>query len=222
MKSLTSTEQKQLINTIKRTKDSERDLVIIELLLNTGLRASELAGLAVGDVRGKLRLFVRPELAKRKQRKTPDGKPRVNSRTVSLNVRIQDILHMWLAHKMANLHESIEDSAPLFVTRLGGQLTKRSLQLIVEKWMVRSGLTTMKDGEVKALFSTHSLRHTYAQKAADRNGTMKQMKALQKSLGHATIATVGVYFDAREQDMDDLAESVSMSPTRAKRLADGL
>ena len=132
MKYLMQDEQKQLVRTMKETKGAERDYVIIELLLNTGLRASELCAVNVGDVRNKGRFYVQPDAMK-------NGR----GRFVPLNVRIQDILRKWIAHKMAARHESIEDTAPLFVTKGGRRITRQDLtQSIIEKWMMRAGLTT--------------------------------------------------------------------------------
>ena len=215
MKYLTLDEQKQLTKTVWSTKHAERDATIIELFLNSGLRVSEMAGLLVGDVRNKQRLFVRPEIAKRKQRKTPDGKPRTNSRTVPLNVATQDMLHVWLSMKLGTLHESIEDGAPLFITRLGAALPKRSIENIVEKWMIRAGITTMRNGKVVALYSVHALRHTYAMRARERG---VDLETIQDCLGHATLASTGVYVKTTDAKKDEMARRVGMSYSRASRL----
>ncbi len=215
MKYLTIDEQKQLVKTVREVKGAERDAVMIDFLLNTGLRVSELAGLLVGDVRNKQRLFVRPEIAKRKQRKNPEGKPRTNSRTVPLNVNTQDMLHIWISLKLGTLHESIEDSAPLFITRLGGAMPKRSIQNIIEKWMIRAGITTMRKGKVAALYSVHALRHTYAMRARERG---VDIETIQDNLGHASLSSTGVYVRTSDAKKEEMARLVGMSYSRAAKI----
>jgi site-specific recombinase XerD len=208
MKYLTIDEQKQLVKTVKETKGAERDYLIIELLLNTGLRASELVAVTVGDVRNKLRLYVRPEDMKRGR-----------GRFVQLNVRVQDLLRKWLAHKMDPLHESIEDLAPLFVTRLGKRLTKRSLQYLIEKWVIKAGLTTSRAYEIVALYSTHSLRHTFAKRMQERG---VPLTTIQKILGHASLASTGVYTEATDQEVEEAVHVLTIGATRAERMAEAL
>jgi site-specific recombinase XerD len=209
MKYLTQDEQKALLRTVKEVKGAERDYVIIEMLLNTGLRATELCAVNVGDVRNKGRLYVQPEVMK-------NGR----GRFVPLNVRIQDIIRKWIGHKMAGRHESIEDAAPLFVTRSGRRLTRQDLtQSIVEKWMVRAGLTTTKDGESVALYSTHSLRHTFAKRWMEKGG---RLSTLQKIMGHKTLAATGIYIEATDQEVEEDAHLLTISPTRAERMAEAL
>lgn len=208
MKYLTIDEQKALVRTVRDTKGAERDYVIIETILHTGLRAAEAAVLTVGDVRNRQRLYVRPEMAKR-------GK----GRFVPLNVRIQDVLRKWLARKMSSLHESIEDSAPLFVSRLGGRLSKRSLQEAVEHWMIRSGLTTARDGRTVPLYSVHSLRHSFAKRLIERG---VEPATIQKILGHASLASTGVYIEATDQELDEAVHTLAVSEKRAARMREAL
>jgi len=204
MKYLTLEEQKRLVKTVKETKGGERDYIIIETLLNTGLRAGELVSLSVGDIRNKLRLYVQPALAKRN-----------SGGFIPLNVKIQDTLRTWIKMKLTILHESIEDAAPLFITRLGAPLTKRALQLIVEKWMIRAGLTTMKGGQVVALYSTHSLRHSFAKRMQERG---VPLTTIQKILRHSSLASTGVYTEASDIEMDEAAQILVISESRAEAL----
>ena len=208
MKYLSAQEQQQLLKKVRYTKGSERDYVAMALILNTGLRARELCGVTVGDIRNKSRLYVRPE----------DGK-RGRGRFVTMNVFIQDTLRKWLAHKMAMLQESIEDDAPLFVTRLKKPLRKRSLQHLVEKWVIASGLTTTRDGVAVALFSVHSLRHTYAKRLQERGVAIT---TIQKLLGHASLASTGVYTEASDAELEAAAHALTIGAARAEQLSEAL
>jgi site-specific recombinase XerD len=163
----------------------------------------------VGDARNKGRLYIQPEAMK-------NGR----GRFVPLNVRIQDILRKWIAHKMASLHESIEDAAPLFITKSGRRLTRQDLtQSIVEKWMIRAGLTTTRDGMTVALYSAHSLRHTCFKRMRERGVSLE---VIQKIAGHKTLAATGVYTEATDQEVDEAVHVLSLSPARAERLAEAL
>lgn len=209
MKYMTADEQKKLLKKIKETKGAERDYVIIEMLLNTGLRASELIAVNVGDVRNRSRLFVRPEAMK-------NGR----GRFVPLNVRMQDILRKWLAHKMTVLHESIEDTAPLFLSKGGRRLTRQDLtQSIVGKWMILAGLTTTRADRIVGLYSTHSLRHTFAKRMIERG---VGLPVVQRILGHTSLASTGVYVEASDREMDEAVHVLSISATRAERLLEAL
>lgn len=209
MKYLTQDEQKALLRAVKETKGAERDYVIIETLLNTGLRASEFCAVNVGDVRNKGRLYVQPDVMK-------NGR----GRFVPLNVRVQDMLRKWMGHKMAVLHESIEDGAPLFVTKGGRRLTRQDLtQSIVEKWMVRAGLVTTKDGLAVALYSAHSLRHTCFKRMRERGVSLE---VIQKIAGHKSLASTGVYTEATEQEIDEAVHVLSIGQERAERMAEAL
>ncbi len=219
MKYLTADEQKTFIKTVKEVKGAERDYVIMETFLNTGLRVSEMAGLTVGDVRNKERMWIRPEIAKRMRRINADSKPRKKGRFVPLHVKQQDLFHTWIAMKL-DRQESIEDSAPLFVTRLGAAFTKRALEYMVEKWMIKAGLTS---GTGEALFTVHSLRHTFSIRTLERSGqSTKALRSLQKILGHESLASTGIYTEATDKDMAETMHMLSISPTRAQRMRPAL
>ena len=197
MKYLSLSEQQQLIKTVWEIKGADRDAVIIELILNTGLRVSELAGLLISDVRNKDELFVRPEIAKRK-----------HSRTITLSVITQDMLFVWISRKLGILHENIDDAAPLFVSRLGAPLTKRAVQLVVEKWMIKAGIRNR--GRL-----VHALRHTYAMRARERG---VDIETIQEMLGHTSLASTGVYVKTTHAKKEEMARLVSISASRAARI----
>jgi site-specific recombinase XerD len=191
MKYLTEKEEKSLLKTVREIKGvkAERDAVIIELLLSTGLRAAELVGLNVGDLRGKEKLHVRAEIAKRSK-----------EAFIPVPVDTQRLIKRFIASKMQN-KESIRDDAPLFVSRNGERLAKRSLQLLVEQWIIRAGLTAS-TGE--ALYSVHSLRHTCFKRMQERG---VQLTTIQKIARHASLASTGIYTEATWEEMVDAMEA---------------
>ena len=194
MKYLTEKEEKALVKTVREIKGrrAERDRVIIELLLGTGLRAAELVGLNVGDLRGKEKLYVRPEIAK-------GGK----GRFVPVSVDLQRLLKGFFRDKLA-WGESIRDEAPLFVSRQSGRLSKIALQKRVQGWVIRAGLTTTLEGRTVALYGVHSCRHTFAKRLLERG---VKLPTVQKLLGHASLASTGIYTEASWEEMVEAVEA---------------
>ncbi len=194
MKYLTHQEQKILVKTVSelKGKKAERDSCIIELILETGLRAAEVIGLNVGDVRNRNKLYVRPEIAKRSK-----------AAFVPLNKEAQGVIKRHMRQKV-EWKESIRDESPLFVSRNGDRLSKRSLQEAIEGWMIRAGLVTSKAGKTVALYSVHSLRHSYAKRKIE--GGCK-LESLQHLMRHTSLASTGVYI---EPTWDELVEAAAI------------
>lgn len=188
---LSLTEQKLLMKTIKETKGkkADRDLVIVELILNTGLRASEVIGLIVGDIRNKEKLFLRPEIGKR-----------CKGRFIPLNKHIQDVLRHFMKLKLSLFRESISDDAFLFISKKKNPLSKRALQNVIEYWMLRTGLTTTKNGKVVPLYSVHSLRHSCFKRMRERGIALE---VIQKLAGHSSLSSTGVYVEPTDAEIEE-------------------
>ena len=187
MKYLAQHEEKALIHAVREIKGAraERDWMMIDLFLGTGLRLEELHSLNVGDLRSKEKLYVRPESAK-------FGKGRFIPITAHLQRRVKAFLRFKLQQR-----ELIRDDSPLFVSRNGGRLSRRSIQEAVEGWMIRAGLTTTKAGKVVALYSVHSLRHTCFQRLRERG---VDLPVIQKIAGHVSLASTGIYTEASYEE----------------------
>lgn len=69
MKYLLEKEERLLLAVLKESKSATRDYMLIDLILNTGLRLNEVRSLTVRDVKESVairsHLIVRPETAKR-------------------------------------------------------------------------------------------------------------------------------------------------------------
>jgi integrase/recombinase XerC len=191
MKYLTEREEKSLLKMVGsiKGKKAERDTVIIGFLLDTGLRAAELVGLNVGDVRGREKLHVRPEIAKGSK-----------ERFIPICVDAQRMMKRFISTKLS-AKESIRDDAPLFISRTGERLSKRSLQELVEGWMILSGLMSSTGA---ALYSVHSLRHTCFKRMQERG---VHLTTIQKIAGHASLASTGIYTEASWEEMVDAVEA---------------
>jgi len=158
-----------------------RDAAIVELLLQTGLRLSELCRLTMRDV----------ELPRRASAEWEDagelwirqGKGR-KDRRVKLNYKACAVL---VAYK--EVRPVSAKSPALFLNKYQKPLTPRAVQKLIEKYL---------DGAGIAGASVHSLRHTFGTQHALK-GT--QPRSIQEMMGHKSIATTGRYISLVEEQM---------------------
>ena len=159
---------------------AERDRLIFELLLGTGIRLGSLVGLNIADVdlaSGTLhirakgghreRVFLNPTLV------------------AMLSRHIEQIATQGLCGR----------DIPLFASKSGRRLGARQIQLNFAKWCREAG--------IGRAVSVHSLRHTFATRLYRKTG---DLYLVQRALGHRQITTTEVY--ARVSD-DSLRAAVA-------------
>lgn len=140
-----------------------RDIAIIELFLNTGLRLSEVAGLKIDDV----------EFGERKGKLKVLGKGR-KYREIPLNSDMRKILSQYL-EKRKHI-----DCDFLFTTSTGKPLQPNSIYRLVKRYAERAGIE----------LHPHMLRHTFAQTLIDKGTNVFYVKYL---LGHEKLETTMRY-----------------------------
>jgi site-specific recombinase XerD len=150
-----------------------RDLAMLALAAQTGLRVSELTGLTVADVHLGAGLHVSCHGKGRKQRITP-----LTPATVS-------VLHAWLVERAAS------SSEPLFPTRRGTALTRDAVErrLAVYASAAAAHCASLAGKKV----TPHVLRHSAAMSllAAGVDATV-----IALWLGHENVATTQIYIHA--------------------------
>ena len=167
-----------------------RDLAMFELLYSSGLRLAELVGLDCGDVdevAGEARVL---------------GKGRVE-RQVPVGRKALQALGRWHGVR-PELAEA--DEPALFVSRLGGRLTARSVQLRLRKFGLERG-----SGQN---LHPHLLRHSFASHLLESSG---DLRAVQELLGHRRINTTQIYTHLNYQH---LAQVYDAAHPRARRKED--
>lgn len=150
---------------------SARDTAILELLYSTGMRVSEMTGLSDGMV-DYLSGVVKVRGKGKKERLCPFGSPA--HRALRAAVERRDAFWMLLGKKGA--------APALFLNRHGGRLTARSVERIMKRYLIESGLN--------AELSPHALRHSFATHLLDAGA---DLRSVQELLGHASLSTTQIY-----------------------------
>jgi integrase len=185
---LTEIEEKKLFNYLKNRKDwqAERDYVLLKLCRLTGIRRGEALALNVGDLAGKDRLDIDERIAE----KGAIGE-------VSICRELQDIVARFLRLKRA-WKESLEDEAPLFVSRKDQRLSLRSFNDLMDKWCKAASI---------ARYTPHALRHTKAQRIMNDSRYLsdeEKQKALlfaNRQLRHKSLNSTMVYTAPTKEEM---------------------
>lgn len=151
----------------KRTMYTTRDLLILEMLYDTGCRVIELASIKVKDIN---------ELEKSIKVLGKGSKERV----VFFGEYTLDTLHEYLKER-----ENILEGKPseyLFVSKESGSLTTRRISQIIDN--------IMKIVAIKNNVTPHTLRHTFATHLLN-NGA--DLRSVQELLGHSSLSTTQIY-----------------------------
>jgi site-specific recombinase XerD len=164
-KVLTKEEYQRLLSLVQKP----RDRAIIQLVLQTGIRLSEVYRLNRSDVK-----------VPKKINKEAFGEMRIlgkgrKERVLVLNYKICEALNAWLA-----VRPEVETDA-LFVSKKQQRLSKRQIQNVVYKYFERAGID-------KAC--VHTLRHTMA---THHYAMGTDILTLKEILGHENLETTTIY-----------------------------
>ena len=184
---LTLDESIQLLESIDGD-NAERDLCIITLFLNCGLRISELVGLDLSDIRGdRLRVL---------------GKGN-KERVVYLNAACQSAIEDWLAVRSQS---GAADPNALFISRRHTRITKDGVHYMLKQRFTAAGLDSSK-------YSAHKLRHTAATLML-QNGV--DVRTLQEVLGHEHLNTTQIYTHVDSDALQNAAKSNPLGQIKTK------
>ena len=181
------------------TPEGVRNYAIVLLLVDTGLRVSELIHLKVDDV----------NLDRRMLKVWGKG---AKERIVPFGVRVQRAL--W---RYVNFHRPEPESPRIkdfFLTQSGEPLKKRRVEAIIKAYGQKAGIQGVR-------CSPHTLRHTAAVMWV-RNGG--DVFSLQQILGHSTLDIVRIYVNLAQSDMEAAhrihspADNLELNPPRFRRV----
>jgi len=157
----------------RSTWTGRRDYALLVVVLQTGLRASEIINLRRGDIVTGAGAHVRCEGKGRKQRCTP------------LRQDTLKVLNVWLRERKGRIDD------PLFPTVRGAKLSRDALERLVHKHALSASKSCPSLMEKRV--SPHVLRHSTAMELLD-HGVDQSVIALW--LGHESVETTQVYIHA--------------------------
>lgn len=180
---------------------SVRDEVILRILLETGPRVSELCAMDRSDV------DVRDGVTWLRIRHGKGGKPRdvpLSPSTAQLLARYGSDHRPppWHADSPARQEDS---ERALFVTFRGRRIAPRDVQNLVSR------TCSLLPADVRRRATPHALRHTMATLALSSGAA--DVSVVQRLLGHASLATTGVYLD---EIREELAQAVLRNPVTGR------
>ncbi len=154
----------------KRTWLGRRDHALLALMIQTGVRVSELAGLHVGDIHLGTGAHIRILGKGRKRRAT------------TLTGETVKVLRAWLKERQG------QPDAPLFPTRQGRPLSRYTVGVIVAKHTATAAITcpSLQDKHV----TPHTLRHTNAMLLRAKG---VDIATIALWLGHESTQTTHIY-----------------------------
>ena len=181
-KYLTLDESVNLLKSIEG-KNEKRDTCIITLFLNCGLRLSELVAINFKDIKDNdntLKVIGKGD----------------KERSVYLNESCQKAIKEYIAVRDKNA----KDRDALFISERGTRIGKRTVEMMVKKYIVLAGLDPKK-------YSPHKLRHTAATLMHKYGGV--DIRSLQQILGHESVSTTEIYTHV---DNEQVKEALEKNP----------
>lgn len=181
-KHLSLEESRHLLETANNS-DSLRDYCIITLLLNCGMRLSELISINTADI----------DFSENRIKITGKGG---KERVIYLNNACISSLKNYL--ELRNDIPEAENEPALFISNRNKRISKRRVQQIVEKTIRNSEL----DGKG---ITTHKLRHTAATLMYQYGEA--DILTLKELLGHSNISTTEIYTHINNEQVRNAVEN---------------
>lgn len=173
--------------------DSDRDIAIFSLFLDTGIRISELVSLDISDLDFE-------EAAAYVIRK--GGK----ADTVFYSDETRDRLLYYYENCRNSRLKPGENTKAFFLNNRGNRLSVRSIELLTKKYAMLA--IPMKAEH----FSPHKLRSTFAM---DFYAATNDLLGLQEKMGHSNISTTNIYAKALKEN-SRLSRNVLQEARRKK------
>ncbi len=175
---LTKSEQHLLRRLVEQTQ-KPRDIAIVTLLLNTGLRIHELCALTWNDI----------DLSERKGLLTVHSGKGGKYRQIPLNKDVRLTLLKYQAQQQTN------GNVPIFIGQRGA-LTIRGVQLLLKRLLHNTVLKNV---------SAHQLRHTFCKNLINADVGLEKVAMLA---GHESLDTTKLYCKPSMLDLNEAVERI--------------
>ena len=160
-----------------------RDITLVTLMLHTGLRVSEVAGLKVDDVK----------ISPRKGSVTVRGGKGEKFRRVPLNLDARKALQVYLEGW------GYVEGGNLFVGQRGKPLGSPGIYHLIKRYAYDARLEDV---------TPHTLRHTFGKNLVDAGVPLDRVAQL---LGHESVDTTRIYTTPSEQDLQREVEKLALA-----------
>ncbi|HPJ76074.1 MAG TPA: tyrosine recombinase XerC [Clostridia bacterium] len=162
------------------SKHEKRDFAMLTILLNCGIRISELVGINISDYRDDtIKIF---------------GKGN-KERTIYINDACKNAIDEYL---MTRPNDKAIDKNALFLSDRHKRISRKTVHVIVKQQLHNAGIDTEQ-------YSAHKLRHTAAT-LMYKHGNV-DIRALQRILGHESIATTEIYTHLDDNQLRNATKS---------------
>ncbi len=183
---LTPEEQKQLLSVPnKRYPSGHRNKVLIEFILDTGLRRSEVSHLQWRHINlntGKLMV-----------KNGKGGKDRV----LWINEDVLDGLREWRERQSTIVESPVYVFTSISKGTKGNKISERYLHDLIRRLARKAG--------IDKTISPHTLRHTFA---TDLYRESKNIRLVQKALGHSSIQTTQIYTHLVDDELESAMKAL--------------
>jgi site-specific recombinase XerD len=196
-KTLTTVECHRLLDTLritdgtpKQVRRGIRNYTIALVMLDAGLRVSEVTGLDVTDLifnnAPVTSILVREEIAKNHE-----------ERTIAVSTRLSEAISQMFMAYWSDHYKNVQHKA--FTSgRSDKSLTRRQVYKIISSAAIAA---------LGRSVNPHVLRHTFASKLM----RVTSMRTVQELLGHKNITSTQIYTHPNEQDKHKAIENMERS-----------
>ena len=176
-------ERKRLTRAVAARKGDAgvRDRVMLEVLLGTGIRLSELVGLDVSDV----------DLDGKRIAICAKGN-RQESRFINADLR--RLLRRYVRQR----NQDASESPALFLSNRGTRISKRQVQVRFRLWLQWAGIDRLG-------LTVHTTRHTFGTRLYRKT---RDLVLVGKALGHLTVEATLIYVHQDDEALEDALESL--------------
>jgi site-specific recombinase XerD len=178
-KILTADEQKRMLDQLNtRYKTPHRNLCMIRLMLDAGLRVGEVVALKPEHLNmTTCKLMIR------------EGKG-AKDRELWIGAGLRDLIGDWLERR--------PESSWLFPTRHGTQVKTRYMRECVKRYARKA------DVQEWEKVSPHTLRHTFATDLLNATGNLR---LVQETLGHSDVSTTMIYTHVNNTEIKEAMQT---------------
>lgn len=176
--------EQRLVLCKRKNQNPSLEIAVFYLLLQTGLRESEVVSLNVRQYRDRGLHHVKRHKSKKISTKVP----------VPRDAR--EFLEAYLSARQPQPNE------PLFLNRYGQRLTGQDVQRICKR-ILQQASVNLEEAE-RFRFTPHKLRHTFLKRAADKNG----VHFAHEASGNVSIKEIFRYTKPSQEEIDEAVEKL--------------